>query len=175
MVGKANDENPMAKVFMDKVIINIGTGNDDQKQEKAKMLLSIITGSKPVDEISRKRIPQFKITKGTKIGAFVTIRNNPDALVKRLLEAVDNKLKESSISANTASFGINEYIDISGVKYDPNIGMLGMNVNMSFKRKGTRVSLRKRKPGDIPKKHKMVAKEDIKKYLEERFKVQITS
>ncbi len=93
--------------------------------------------------------------------------------MKRLLEAVDNKLKESSISANTASFGINEYIDISGVKYDPNIGMLGMNVNMSFKRKGARVALRKRKPGNIPKKHKIVTKEEIKKYLEERFKVQI--
>ncbi len=65
-------------------------------------------------------------------------------LVMKLFEAVDNKIKETAITNNSLSFGIPEYIDISGVKYDPKVGMLGMNVNVSFKRSGLRVALRKR-------------------------------
>ncbi len=166
-------ENPMARVFMDKVIINIGTGAEKDRQEKARALLQLITGRKPADEISRKRIPQFKISKGSKIGAYVTVRDEPEKLVKRLFDAVDNKIKDSSVGINTASFGIREYIDISGVKYDPNIGMLGMNVNMSFRRAGARVAERKRKAAGIAKSHRTVTKEQVKEYLEKNLNVQV--
>ena len=54
--------------------INIGTGNDDKMQPNAKRLLNLITGREAADEISKRRNPAFKITKGQKIGAFVTLR-----------------------------------------------------------------------------------------------------
>ncbi len=164
--------NPMKEVRMEKLVINIGTGNDTQKQANAAKLLGIITGRKPVDEISKKRIPAFKISKGTKIGSFVTVRKGQMALAKRLLHAVDDRIKETSVSENSASFGIREYIDIGGVKYDPGIGMLGMNVNMSFKRKGMRVRLRKRKSSHVPDRHRAVSKEEIKGFLMKELKVE---
>lgn len=164
--------NPMRNINLSKVVINIGTGPDEQLQANARRLIETITGRKPANEISKTRNPSFKITKGQKIGAFVTLRGDEaKKLIKRLFEAVDNKVKYSSISNNTLSFGIPEYIDISGVKYDPKVGMLGMNVNMSFKRKGMRVALKKRLNGKIPPRHKIVSPEEISEYIKKEFNV----
>lgn len=170
MEGKSNG---MKDVRLDKVVINIGTGNDEARQQNAKRLLQLITGMKPVDERSRRRIPAFKISPGTKIGAYVTVRRGTGELAKRLLDAVDGRVRKGSISNNTASFGIREYIDISGVKYDPKIGMLGMNVNLSFRRPGMHVSLRKIKPGRVARPQAVVPPEEIEEYMRREFKAEI--
>ena len=160
------------EIIINKMVINIGTGSDSQVQPNAKRLLEVITGRKPADEISRKRNPSFKITKGQKIGAFVTLRGKAVApVLTRLLDARNNKIPESSISGNAVSFGIKEYIEISGLKYDPKIGMLGMNVNISFKRNGVRVAERKRQQAHVPEYHRAIQKEEIATFLREKFKV----
>jgi large subunit ribosomal protein L5 len=166
------NSNKMKEIIMDKLVINIGTGNDTPKQLNAKKLLQLITGRNPTDEISTKRIPSFKIANGTKIGAFVTIRKGQKELAKKLFDAVGDKIKDSSVSDNTVSFGIKEYIDIDKVKYDPSIGMLGMNVNLSFKRRGMHVRDRKRKSADVPAKHRVIPSEEIKEYLRKEFKIE---
>ena len=162
----------MRQIRIKKVVINIGSGDDKNKQENARRLLETISGAKPTDAISKRRLPEFKISKGQKIGAFVTLRGE-DAIrvMKRLLEAVDNRVPEKAVTPNSMSFGIREYIDISGIKYDPKIGMLGMNVNVSFERVGTRVAQRKIKNARIPKHHKEISRDDIAKYLNDNFKV----
>lgn len=162
----------MHGIKLDKLVINIGTGTDTQTQENAKKLLELITDRKPADEISKRRIPGFKITKGEKIGTFVTLRGNAarDMAVK-LLSAADNTLKKKAVTDNSISFGIREYIDISGVKYDPKIGMLGMNVNLSFKRAGTRVETRKRRSSEVPRRHKIIKSEELWDYAKKEFKV----
>lgn len=164
--------NPMREIKISKVVINIGTGSDEQLQGSAKRLIEIITGRKPADELSRTRNPAFKIAKGQKIGAFVTVRgSDAKKLIVRLFEAVDNKIKIESITNNSLSFGIPEYIDISGVKYDPKVGMLGMNVNVSFKRDGLRVALRKGRQSKVPSKHRTVPKGEIIDYIKKEFDV----
>ncbi|MCL5440546.1 MAG: 50S ribosomal protein L5 [Candidatus Marsarchaeota archaeon] len=168
--------NKMHEVEVNKLVINIGTADDDQRQVSARRLLELITKRKPADGISKKRLPEFKIVKGKKIGAFVTMRGDEStATIGRLFEAVDKKVKEESISENTVNFGIREYIDINGVKYDPKVGMMGMNVNISFKRKGGRVATRKIKRGKIPERHKMVTREEIKEFLGRAFGVSTTT
>lgn len=165
----------MREIKVSKLVINIGTGSDESVQGNAKLLIKMITGRKPADEISRTRNPSFKIAKGQKIGAFVTIRGE-DArkLMKKLFEAVDNKIKYSAITSNSMSFGIPEYIDISGVKYDPKIGMLGMNVNVSFRRSGLRVALRKQHNAKIPAKHRSISRDEIIEYIKKEFNVTAT-
>lgn len=166
------EENKMQGITINKVVINIGSGNEEKKSEAAKRLLELITGKKPASEISKRRAPAFKITKGQIIGAFVTLRGPEKTdLLKRLFDAVDNKVKDSGVTRNSLSFGIHEYIDIRGIKYDPVIGMLGMNVNVSFRRKGMRVELRKRKASKIPDRHAIIQKEMIKEYLKQNFGV----
>ena len=165
-------DNKMREPILDKLVINIGSGGEEKMFNNAKILLELITKRKPAPTYSKKRNPAFKISKGQRIGAFVTIRGKEiEPLAKRLLDAVDNKLRESTVTENSLSFGIHEYIDISGVKYDPKIGMLGMNVNLSFKRKGERVMLRKRKTSVIPDRHRIVTKDEIKDYMKNRFNV----
>ncbi len=168
------DNNIMRDLRLNKLVINIGTGSDENLQLNAKRLIEAITGRKPANEISRTRNPSFKIAKGQKIGAFVTIRGeHAKKLAVKLFDAVDNKIKESSITSNSLSFGIAEYIDISGVKYDPKIGMLGMNVNLSFRRSGLRVALRKRRNSKVPSKHRSVSREEIIDYIKKEFNVSI--
>ncbi len=167
------EENRMRELVLDKLVINIGTGSDDNAQAHAKRLLEIITNRKPADAVSKKRNPAFKVSKGQKIGAFVTVRGQGiKPLATRLIDAVDNRLKETAVADNSVSFGIREYIDISGVKYDPKIGMLGMNVNLAFKRRGSRVALRKRMRATVPKKHRIVERDTIKGYMKKEFKVE---
>lgn len=162
----------MRNINISKVVVNIGTGSNDTLQLSAKRLIETITGRKPADEISKTRNPSFKIAKGQKIGAFVTIRgDDAKKLITRLFEAVDNKIKYESISNNSLSFGIPEYIDITGVKYDPKVGMMGMNVNVSFKRKGTRVALRKKNNARVPQKHRAVPRDEIVDYIKKEFNV----
>ena len=173
MMFMDNSANPMRQMRINKLVINIGTGSDEGQQGNARRLLEIITGKKPANEISRSRNPAFKISKGQKIGAFVTIRGDKARpLIAKLFDAVDNKVSERAITENGVSFGIKEYIDISGIKYDPKVGMLGMNVNVSFRRNGLRVALRKRRRGHVPVSHRMVPKEEVKQFLNKEFKVE---
>lgn len=166
-------DNKMREVRLEKLVVNIGTGSEQGPQENARRLLTLITGRNPANEISRTRNPSFHIAKGQKIGAFVTVRGeDASKLLGRLLGAVNNRVKESSITNNSVSFGIREYIDINGVKYDPKIGMLGMNVNVAFGRPGRRITLRKRSRGRISDAHRIVTKEEIKEYLKSNFKVE---
>ncbi|MCL4362963.1 hypothetical protein M1439_00760 [Candidatus Marsarchaeota archaeon] len=51
------------------------------------------------------------------------------------------------------------------MKYDPKIGMLGMNVNIAFKRKGIRTGLKKRARGEVGRMQRFVTKEEIKSYI----------
>lgn len=169
-------QNPMQEVRISKLVINIGSGSEEKQNVAARRLLELITGRKPADEISKKRRPAFKITSGQKIGAFVTIRGvQASELLKKLLDAADNRLKDSSVTPSSLSFGIKEYIDIRGIKYDPTIGMLGMNVNVAFKRRGARVETRKRASSKVPARHGIVSREEVKEFMTRNYKVELLS
>ncbi len=157
----------MRDIRIDKVVLNIGIGSNEDMAQNAKMLLEKLTGSKPVSTVSKKREPELKLRRGQVIGAMVTLRNKAATdMLKRALEANDNLLKRSSIANSSLSFGVREYIYFSGVKYDPKIGMLGLNVNASFSRRGRRIELRKRKRSSEGAHHKAITREEIAEYLE---------
>ncbi len=162
----------MRAIRLDKVVVNIGTGVDQQLLGNARKLLELITERKPADEISKKRIPGYKTAKGQKIGAFVTLRGaSAKKLAAKMFDAVNSTISERSVTDNSISFGIKEYIDISGVKYDPKIGMMGMNVNLAFKRAGMRVELKKRHGSKVPKYHKIISSEELRDYIKKEFDV----
>lgn len=168
MAGDAsNNSSNMTDIKIDKVVLNMGIGSNEDMAQNAKLLLEKLTGRKPVTTVSKKRQPEFKLRKGQAIGAMVTLRNKEAAdMLKRALDANDGIIKRGAIANNTLSFGVKEYIYFQGVKYDPKIGMLGLNVNASFTRKGRRIELRKRKRSGQGAKHKKIANEVIAAYLE---------
>ena len=90
-----------------------------------------------------------------------------------MLAAIDNNLKRKQISENNFSFGIKEYIEIPNTEYQRDIGILGLDVTVVFKRNGRRIRLKKIKRGKIPKRQKITKKEIIK-FMEENFQTKFS-
>jgi len=152
--------NPMREVRLEKVTINLGAGESGPKLEKAKTILEKITGRKVVITRTRKRTT-FGMPKKRPIGVKVTIRGQEALqIVKKLLQAVDNKLRPAQFDRQgNFSFGIAEYINIPGIKYDPDVGILGMDVCVTLERPGFRIKRRAIRKKKIGKKHRITPKE----------------
>jgi large subunit ribosomal protein L5 len=88
--------------------------------------------------------------------------------LNKVLISIDNTLKKKQVSENNFSFGIKEYIEIPGVEYQRDIGIMGFDVTIVFKRSGRRVGLRKMKTGKVSKKQ-VITKEEIIKFMEDNF------
>jgi|TARA_Y100000310_G_scaffold299251_1_gene333926 large subunit ribosomal protein L5 len=153
----------MKQVSMEKVTLNIGAGKDQAKLEKGIKLINSITGRNPVKTFTKKRIQEWGLRPGLPIGCKLTLRKKEALeLLKRLFEAKDNTLQVSNLdNEGNISFGINEYIDIPGVKYDPDIGIMGLQVCITLKRSGFRVKSRALKRHAIPRKHRVKREEAI--------------
>jgi large subunit ribosomal protein L5 len=166
--SKDKSANPMRSFYLEKVTLSASASGPDL--DKAQKLLQLITGRKANKNITQKRIPDFDVRPGLEVGTSVTIRGEETAvLLKRLLTAVENKLKKSQVAQNTFSFGIEEYIEIPGVEYQRDLGIRGLNVTVTFARPGFRIKRKKIKSGKIPQRQ-FVAKEDIINYMGEHFK-----
>lgn len=164
------NENPMRRVSVEKVVLNIGCGTK-LPIETAKSLLERITNAKVVITQSRTR-STFNIPKGKPLGCKVTIRNGAEELLKRLLQARENTLPESSFDATgNVAFGVKEYIDVQGVQYDPKMPMIGFDVCVTLERPGYRVK-RKRLAHTVGGKHALKA-DDARKFMKEKFGVKI--
>ena len=165
-------KNPMRNVKVEKIVLNVGVGSERDKLDSAIGLLKRITDREPIKTRSKKRIPTWGVRPGLAIGTKVTLRGKKgEELLKRLLEAVDFKLSEKSIGkTGSFSFGISEYIDIPGVKYDPNIGIIGLQVSVTLKRPGYRIKDRRIAQSKIPKSH-LVNEDDAKEFLKNEYNV----
>lgn len=152
----------MKEIKIGKVTVSIGVGEAGERLEKAKILLERITGQTAAITRARKREQVFGIKKGQPIGVKVTLRG-PKAVewLKKALDAVDFKVKERSFGPGTFAFGIREYIDFPGLRYDPAIGIFGLDVNVTLVRPGFRVALRRRRPSKIGKAHRISKEETI--------------
>ena len=154
----------MKEVKIEKLVLNVGTSPEPKEVKKALFLLETVSGIKPVSTRSKKRIAEWKIRPGVPIGAKVTLRGaKAEALLKRLLHAVDFKLREKQFTPNGFSFGVKEYIEIEGVKYEPKLGMMGLEVCVTLMRPGFRVKQKRLHSGKIGKKH-IITKADAIQY-----------
>ena len=163
-------ENVMREIKLEKVILNIG--GVGEKLEKGEILLKTITEKKPVKVKAVKRIPTWNVRPGLEVGIKVTLRGE-DALnmVKKLLPAIDNTLKEKQIQNNCFSFGIHEYIEIPGIEYIREVGIMGFEVTVVFSRAGKSVETKKVKRGKS--RRLTVTREEIENFLVSKFKTEI--
>jgi large subunit ribosomal protein L5 len=136
-----------------KVVLNIGVGRSGEAIQRGKKVLEDLTGQKASQRRAKKTIRDFGTHKGEPIGIVVTVRGQQtQELIKKLLASRDNKLATSSFDSNgSVSFGVKEHIEIPGVKYDPEIGIFGMNVSVLLQRPGYRVARRMRRSSSVGK------------------------
>jgi len=154
-IRKTWEEQPMLKPKIEKVIVNISVGKSGEPLEKAARVLKDLTGQTPCKRKAKKTIRDFGIRKGEPIACIVTLRKQGAMdFLKKVLPVIDNKIsKESFDQHGNFSFGIKEHIEIPGVKYDPEIGIFGMDVCVSINRYGHRVKSRHRRKTKIGSKH----------------------
>jgi large subunit ribosomal protein L5 len=167
--------NKMSEVTIDKVVLNIGVGQAGDRLTKAQKVLELLTSHKPTITQSRKTIRDFNIRKGLTIGAKVTLRRaDADDFLKRAFFARGNKIPYYSFDRQgNAYFGIPDYTDFKGMKYDPEIGIFGMDVAIVLKRRGGfRVSRKNVGRRPVPGKIR-VTREEAEKFLQQKFKVEI--
>lgn len=160
-------DHPMRKVFISKVVVNIGVGEGGERLAKAAKLLEELTGQKPSLRKARKSIKDFGVRRGENIAAMVTLRGEKAiTFLKKALAAVENRINERSIDRHgNFAFGVREHILLPGVKYDPEVGIFGFDVIVRMERPGYRVACRRRKRSKIGKNH-YVSKDETIAFLE---------
>lgn len=166
--------NAMKEIKIEKLTLNIGAGKNSVKLEKGMKLLKSITGIDPVKTFTNKRIPTWELRPGLAIGCKLTLRKDAaKELLPRLLKARDNKLAERQFdTTGNLSFGITEYVDIPGIKYDPDIGIMGFEVCVTLERNGYRVKRRRMRKASLSKKH-IIAKEEAIDFMKKTYMTQI--
>ncbi len=167
-------QNIMKEIRLEKVVLNMGVGKSGDIIEISKKALEQISGKKPCSRNAKETQRDWGVRKGEPIGVAVTSRGaDAKSLLKRLLEAKGNQIKGSSFdNFGNVSFGVLEHIDIPGIKYDPKIGILGLDVAVSITRPGFKIRFRSKHKAKIGKSHKITS-DEAKEFLTREFGVQI--
>lgn len=155
-----------------KVVVNIGVGESGDRRAKAERVLTMLAKQKPVATRSHATNRDFGIRVGQEIGAKVTLRGEAATdFLRRALEARDNQIDPDSVDSNgNVSFGIRDYTDFTGMKYDPGIGIFGLDISVEVGRAGWRVRDRRMQPAPLPP-HVRASADETRKLLVERFGV----
>ncbi len=167
-------ENPMKKLTIGKVVINIAVGASGEPLDNAMTILKQLTGQQPAQRGAKQTIRQWGIRKGEPIACIVTLRGDrADQFLKKALTAVRNNINSRSFDNHgNFAFGIKEHIDIPGTRYDPNLGIIGMDVMVSVVRPGFRVGQRKRGRAKVGTSHRVTPGESMK-YITDVYGVKV--
>jgi large subunit ribosomal protein L5 len=159
----------MKRINVHKVVINIGVGRSGEPIDKAKNALLELTNQQPAVRGAKKTVRDFGIHKGEPIGVIVTLRRESAIeFLKRIIAAKQNVLKASSFdNYGNISVGIHEHIDIPGTKYNPDIGIFGMDVNIVLNRPGYRTARKSRRSAKIGKTHRINREEAVEFFKQE--------
>jgi large subunit ribosomal protein L5 len=162
MIKKWTDQ-PMLQPRIEKVVVNLNVGKSGEPLEKAFRVLQEITDQKPVKKNAKTSIRDFGIRKGEPIACVVTLRRQAAIdFLKKVLPVIDNKIAQRSFDdRGNFAFGLKEHIEIPGVKYDPDVGIFGMDICVTINRKGDRVADRRKRKARVGHKHVLTPEESI--------------
>jgi large subunit ribosomal protein L5 len=164
----------MMQPRIDKVVVNIGVGEAGERLNKALKVLNMVTQQKPVVTTAKVTNRDLGVRSGMPIGCKVTMRGErAQEFLRKALSIRDNRVAMYSFDKEgNLSFGLPDYTDFEGMKYDPEIGIFGMDVNVVFMRPGYRVAKRRIMSRKIPHEHRMTREEAIS-FMKEQYKVEV--
>ena len=141
LMSKLNIKNKHEVPKIDKIILNMGLGEDGSDGKKLKSCIDdmgLIAGQKPVITKFKKSISNFKTRKGSNAGVKVTLRSHKmyefiDRMINIALPRIKDfrGMTEKGIdSSNNYSFGIKEHIIFPEVNFDKVDKIRGLDITI---------------------------------------------
>jgi len=159
----------MRALRIEKLVVNICVGEAGDKLVRAGKVLSQLTDQQGVNGRARLTVRTFSIRRNEEISVFATVRGDKAReILENALKVKEFELRENNFSdTGSFGFGIEEHIDL-GIKYDPAIGIFGMNIYVQLARPGYRVSNRRRRTAKVGRQHR-VTKKEAQKWIVDTF------
>ena len=135
-------KNPMQVPHLEKIVLNIGLGNEARENaralDSASADLATITGQKPVITRAKKSIANFRLREGMPIGVMVTLRGERMyEFYDRLVNAALPRLRDFRGCSTKAfdgrgnySLGVREQLIFPEIDYDKVDRIRGMQINI---------------------------------------------
>jgi len=96
---KEKFDNKMREVKVEKLVLNLCTGESGDKLTKAAKVLEDLTDQKPVESRARYTVRTFSIKRNEKIAVHVTVRGaKAEELIKRGLKVKEFELRKKNFS-----------------------------------------------------------------------------
>lgn len=167
--------NPMSVPRITKVSVNIGVGEGGDRLINAENVLKLVTGVNPTRTLGRIQNRDLKVRQGAPIGCKATIRDQ-EKIKQFLTDAFwvrENVIPSWNFdSQGNLSFGVRDYTDFPGQKYDPDIGIYGMDITVVLERPGHRVSRRRRGKAKVGMDHR-VSPDESREWFATNYNIEI--
>ena len=161
LMGKLSLKNKHEVPKIEKIILNMGLGEDGSDGKKLKACaddMALIAGQKPVVTKFKKSISNFKTRKGSNAGVKVTLRSSKmyefiDRLVNIALPRIKDFRGLSSKGIDNSfnySFGIKEHIIFPEVNFDKVDKIRGLDLTIVTSSKSKKETLELLKEFNFP-------------------------